>query len=365
MVDNRFHACLLLHALGDTIGFKNGDWEFNYHIPKVDYTFTLEIVFEFFSLGGINGINLKGWIVSDDTLFHLKTAIALIKESNDVNNFAETVTLEYIDALDKMKNEKRYPGVATVDNLQDIKNITDRKWFNTPYNFHFGGCGAAMRTPCIGLILFGKHNRQKLIAFAMEASRNTHNSAVGYLGGITAALFTAFAMEKIAIKRWAFELLDILKPDGLVEQYIKNTFGFDDYLKDKDTFIDKWKQFVNDRFVNGEPVYPKTFNHPEFRSLYYGENFGFHLMNNTFNLPGSGGDDCTIIAYDTLLNCNGFWEKAVIFGMLHVGDSDTTGCLVGAWYGAVYGFGDVPDSNLKYLEFKTEIEKLAETLSSI
>ena len=22
---------MILHALGDTIGFKNGDWEFNYH----------------------------------------------------------------------------------------------------------------------------------------------------------------------------------------------------------------------------------------------------------------------------------------------------------------------------------------------
>lgn len=61
---DKIKATFLLHALGDTIGFKNGEWEFNYFNKNADYRTTLEIVFDFISLGGITGIDLKEWTVS-------------------------------------------------------------------------------------------------------------------------------------------------------------------------------------------------------------------------------------------------------------------------------------------------------------
>ena len=74
-----YKAIMLLHALGDTIGFKNGEWEFNYYNKYADYRTTLDIVFDFISLGGITGIDLKDWRISDDTLFHLSIAESLLK----------------------------------------------------------------------------------------------------------------------------------------------------------------------------------------------------------------------------------------------------------------------------------------------
>ena len=44
--------------------------------------------------------------------------------------------------------------------------------------------------------------------------------------------------------------------------------------------------------------------------------------------------------------------------MLHIGDTDTTGCIAGAWYGALYGFGDVPLNLVKSIEI---IDRLKET----
>ena len=74
-----YRAIMLLHALGDTIGFKNGQWEFNYFNKDLSYKTTLEIVFEFIALGGITNINLKGWNVSDDTLIHIAVAKTLLE----------------------------------------------------------------------------------------------------------------------------------------------------------------------------------------------------------------------------------------------------------------------------------------------
>lgn len=64
--------------------------------------------------------------------------------------------------------------------------------------------------------------------------------------------------------------------------------------------------------------------------------------------PGALGVDSVIIAYDSLLStldyCNRHqgkankWEEVCLRGALHGGDSDSTGTIVGAWYGALYGF---------------------------
>ena len=43
-------------------------------------------------------------------------------------------------------------------------------------------------------------------------------------------------------------------------------------------------------------------------------------------------------------------------GMLHGGDNDSTGTIVGAWYGALYGYKDVYESNFAHSEKKDFIE---------
>ena len=70
---------MILNAVGDTIGYKNSEWEFNYG-KKVDQYFSDDILYEFISLGGIQ-LDLKGWIVSDDTIMHIEVDAHNPKES--------------------------------------------------------------------------------------------------------------------------------------------------------------------------------------------------------------------------------------------------------------------------------------------
>lgn len=67
---DQFKACMLLSAVGDALGYKNGNWEFC-HSGEAIHNELLE-------LGGIQKIDIKGWMVSDDTVLHLATAEALV-----------------------------------------------------------------------------------------------------------------------------------------------------------------------------------------------------------------------------------------------------------------------------------------------
>ena len=118
-IETRYICTFLLHALGDTIGFKNGDWEFNYNRPT-----TLDSVFEFVSefveQGGVNGISLKDWMVSDDTLYHMAVAIGLLHydgkfDEKVVNYVKESLISMYNRMVLEERNEniKRYPGKTT------------------------------------------------------------------------------------------------------------------------------------------------------------------------------------------------------------------------------------------------------------
>jgi len=359
----KFQACIVLHSLGDTIGFKNGEWEFNYGNKNVSLSFSNELLYEFIELGGINKIILKSWLVSDDTIMHLATARALIKNYETLEDLYKGFVAEYIKSFDDMIS--RAPGVGTEKSVELLKRGI--KWNEVPYDHSRIGNGSAMRSSVIGLAFHKKEDFQKLMEVSIEAGRITHNSAIGMLASFTAALFTAYAIRNISPTKWAIKLVKILKSDK-IEKYLEKTRGLTDYNKDKNEFIDRWKLYINKRFVGSQFVDIKSMRNPEFRTRFFYDNFAHKT--NVQKMPGATGDDALIIAYDALLDChidNGeisfpSWEKLVVYSMLHAGDSDTTGAIAGSWYGALYGYIDVPESNLTYLEYKSKSIKLGEEI---
>ena len=355
-MEERYKATMVLHAVGDTIGFKNGDWEFNYNIENFTFAYTNELLYEFISLGGINHLDTKDWIVSDDTVLHMATAKSFLIEHKDIEKLGEILKDEYIASFKNMKN--RFPGFTTDKYITELKS--GMKWDEVPYDENSGGSGAAMRNSCIGLIYYGKDNRDKLIKYALEASRITHNCAVGYLGGITSALFTAFALENIKIEKWITELLKILNSNK-IDNYIKETRGFDEYERDKHTFISKWTQLKDDLFENGNL---KKQNKIMTNLISRGNHFYLNYKDEQYKTKyiGGSGDDSVIIAYCALLDSQNNWEKLVIYSMLHVGDTDTTGCIAASWYGAMYGFEDISTHFINNLEYSKELNLLGSKL---
>ncbi len=363
----KYIACMVLHAVGDTVGYKNSEWEFK----KGSYEKILEKLYEFIDLGGVNYISLKGWCVSDDTIMHIQTASSILTDFNSMNSLGKIFKDNFLHAYDQFIEEglrKRSPGITTMESLKILKN--DGNWDSIPYNLFSGGSGASMRSLCIGLAYYGENNRDKLIQISIEASRMTNNSAVGFLGGFASALFTALAIEGKKINDWPFILLELIT--GKVEKYIKSVSrDINYYEKDHHVFIEKWHRYIEDKFDDDRiPVIRKSNRNLVYRSKYYGETFGMVLPTVKENVQyesrsdfiGSGGDDSVIIAYDCLIDAGINWEKLVIYSMLHMGDTDTTGAIAAGLYGTLYGIDAVPANFLEHLEYKDVLTDLGKKL---
>ena len=194
----KIEAAFMLASYLDTIGFKNGNWEFNYgkNILSLNDAVRVwcDMLNEFNMLGGVSHINIKGWHASDDTIMLHSTALALL----DGNNYKK----QYLLVLPLLKKDIRASGITLLNSLELIK-------FNKviKYNKMMGGNGAAMRTGPIGI----KYNNDeaKIIEESIICGKLTHNYYVGFLGGAVTALFSAYAFRGIAPWLWAESLLSL------------------------------------------------------------------------------------------------------------------------------------------------------------
>ena len=153
---DRYKACLIVHALGDTIGYKNGDWEFNYNKPVITLIDNYDMLCEFIELGGVNHLDMKGWKVSDDTILHLANVKGFLKESEDLDKLGNILKEEYVKTMPIIST--RHWGMTNEKNLMKLSK--GMKWNEMPYNLLDGGSGASMRSSCIGLIYHGENNRE-------------------------------------------------------------------------------------------------------------------------------------------------------------------------------------------------------------
>eukprot|EP01105_Mastigella_eilhardi_P025766 TRINITY_DN7115_c0_g1_i1.p1 TRINITY_DN7115_c0_g1~~TRINITY_DN7115_c0_g1_i1.p1 ORF type:complete len:687 (+),score=170.15 TRINITY_DN7115_c0_g1_i1:37-2097(+) len=108
------------------------------------------------------------------------------------------------------------------------------------------------------------------------------------------------------------------------------------------------------------PPLPNAWWPPDFDDPVVRDRFYTSLSHN--GKGGASGHDSVIIAYDAVLGSRGSWEQLVRRAALHGGDNDSTGAIAGAWWGARYGFANVPPTNWEMLEYRQRLVKLAEAL---
>lgn len=361
-MDDRYIATMLLHAVGDTVGFKNGEWEF---FSKKSYNEALEKLYEFIDLGGINNINLEGWNISDDTLLHMAIGESLLSSYASMEELNNTTVKNIVKTCDKIMiddehGKKRYIGTAVKKHYIMLKKGDD--WKNFSFDYLGGGSGSAMRCNCIGLAFYGKENRSKLIQYAVDSGRMTHVNPIGWMGGVAVALFTSFAIENVPINKWVPLLLEVLSSD-VIKKYVN--MDKTEELHAYEVFIQAWKTYYEYRFSNGVPSKTKSHTNPVQRLVFYNNVFDTSLSGKEDMIGdkyGMSGYSVVIVAYDCLIDADNSWEKLVVYAMLNNFDSDTIGAIAGGLFGALYGFSGVPKNNIIHIENKETLIKIGNQL---
>ena len=366
-MENRYEAMFTLHSLGDTMGFKNGDWEY-LKGRNITLDIVNELVYEFINLGGINGIDISNWIASDDTLYHISTAKTMLKYGGNIDKKFLLVAkneiivnynkiMEEIFGRSKSGRRNRSPGINTTKYIQKYTNEKDASHF--PYDVSSGGNGCAMKMLCVGACLYGKKKREELINVSIRLSKLTHNSPIGFLGGLVTALFTAFAIEGINIEKWPFEMLAILESKSVKKHiYSKLNDSFEeinDYLE----FIKIWKKYLASRFKDKKLIINKSHTNMVLRVKYYHQ---ILVYDTRAHRMGESGYGAGIMAYDGLIDCTGNWEKLFFYTALHPGDSDTVCAIASGLFGIYYGYSDAPIRLVEQLEFGKTLKKVAKKI---
>ncbi|MED6246962.1 hypothetical protein ATANTOWER_026922 [Ataeniobius toweri] len=136
-----YTAAMVLSGAGDALGYRNQLWEYNESGPAIHQ--------ELQELGGLKNIKveLPDWPVSDDTVLHLATAEGLATGKTGEELLHE-VAARYVEAMKDMDGRK--PGPSSILGVSQLKP-GEEEGYRVPYNPDGTGCGAAMRSMCIGL----------------------------------------------------------------------------------------------------------------------------------------------------------------------------------------------------------------------
>ena len=377
----KIEASLFLASYFETVGFKNKEWETNYHYIaagsiKVFMEFYNIMTHHFLVLGGPSNINVTGWNSSDDTIMMISTMKAVL-----LGGGLENYKKMYLEDREIIVDDIRYPGNVTkyaLDLLRKNKFLESDE--------QQGGNGAAMRTSPIGLVWYT--DIEKVIHESIVASRITHNYYIGFLGGMVTALFTAFAMQNMKPWLWPIELVNLYKNKVIQKYYPKEEKSGKDETVGLDIYINNyWKRYIETRLKNiKQKNNNDSFIFPEDRFSYLirfypdsrvqnfvGKDFDYKKLKYDWSRMGASGIDSCIFAFDCLLcsmvtpgslvldmeNIVYSWDTFLTLVAIHPGDNDTTGAIGGAWFGALNGFSGINKERMKELEFYEELKEVS------
>ncbi|XP_064180692.1 ADP-ribosylarginine hydrolase [Anguilla rostrata] len=344
-----YKAAMLLSGVGDALGYRNQLWEYNESGPAIHK--------ELQELGGVENIavELPDWPVSDDTVLHLATAEALAtgKEGEEL---LHDVAFRYTEAMKDMEGRK--PGPSSILGVSQLRPGCEGG-YRVPYNPEGTGCGAAMRSMCIGLRYPHPDQLQSLVAVAVETGRMTHPHPTGFLGAVASALFTSYAVQRRPIMSWGVGLVKEACP--VAKSFVLSQgYAVEETKRDWGYFTEKWEWYLAERGLSSG-VGPVSWPHP------YGP-AERDLAYKSFSLSGwagRSGHDAPMIALDSLLGAGPDWGELMSRAGFHGGDSDSTAVIACCCWGLLYGTEGVPECNYRDLEYRNRLESSAEKLYAL
>ncbi|XP_072026981.1 ADP-ribosylhydrolase ARH1-like [Amphiura filiformis] len=332
-----FQAALVLGACGEALGSMNSKWD-RYASASAKQKCVSD-------LGGVGNIEVSdiSWQVEEGTILHLSSSEALASGKSSKSYLHELAT-RYVDCMGSSMSGKR-PSNVLLQATTHLRPAEPDGCLQT-FNHNATDGRAALRGVCVGLRFHKPNNIEQLIATAIETTRMTHHNPIAYLGALTAALFTSYAIQGRELREWGAGLLHILPIAlGYVvsagDNLEANQLAWNDFGR-------AWEPYIQMRGITdgqSKPKFPRKYGAQKRDEVY-----------KQFAAPGEAagrwGHDAPLIAYDALMSCGGSWEELCNRAMFHGGDGRGSGSIAASWYGVTYGFAGVPSCNHTEVEFR-------------
>ncbi|KAM9266888.1 LOW QUALITY PROTEIN: ADP-ribosylhydrolase ARH1-like [Cariama cristata] len=340
-----YEAAMVLSGVGDALGYRGGRWEYCTSGPQIHA--------ELAELGGLEAITLKPpeWPVSDDTVLHLATAEGLAT-GLEVEALLQELARRYVTAMGDMEGRKPGPSILGEWGMRAPHSWRpgEPEGYRIPFN-PGTGCGAAMRSLAIGLRYPHTWELPTLIQVSIESGRMTHHTTggptetpfpAGYLGALAVALFGALGARGEPPECWGAELLRILP---LAWDYVEGAgVAVGDNAAAWSFFGDAWHRYLESRGLlegHGPPQVPSLPSPAERDAVY----LGWALE----GWPGRSGHDAPM-GLEALLAAVGWGD--LCRGVLHGGDSDSTGTIAAGCWGLRGGLAPIPPGLHCCLEYR-------------
>ncbi|NXS51047.1 ADPRH hydrolase, partial [Balaeniceps rex] len=180
----------------------------------------------------------------------------------------------------------------------------------------------------------------------------------GYLGALAVALFGALGARGEPPERWGAELLRVLP---LAWDYVEGAgVAVGDNAAAWPFFGDAWRRYLESRGLlegRGPPHVPSLPSPAERDAVY----LGWALE----GWPGRSGHDAPMVALEALLAAGGCWGDLCARGVLHGGDSDSTGTIAAGCWGLRAGLASVPPGLHCCLEHRGRLRDAAHHLHAL
>jgi ADP-ribosylglycohydrolase len=348
---------LIIGILGDILGFKTFK-EFGKIIP-VRFTkkrfgdkykdqainTAVNKYLMFIADGGINQ-DIKDLKYSFNTLM----LFATLKGMSEGKDFKKNCTDEYVKLYNKY-GSKKLDEMYYANNLylESLKSLVNSQPIQL--NDKYDDSIVLSRVLPFGLLYWKKEDRSKLVSEIIDNLSITHKNITCYLGGITLGLFVSFKKNGVNVEKWANKLVEFLLStefDNMIKEHkLYNT----EFMITKEDYISAWNGYLNNSFIINNKTDEKYIL--QMISPINRANYLFHTFNDPFAnefIYGLNTIECMIIAYDSLLYSNGYWEKMFMYGGLGITNNSVMGCICGMLFGIEYGL----NSSINKVLFKDE-----------
>ncbi|XP_054766746.2 ADP-ribosylhydrolase ARH1-like [Lytechinus pictus] len=341
-----FQASLVLGIAGNALGSKNEKFGTGKSSDEKQKIIA--------GLGGLRAITVAppAWPVPEEGVFAVFTIEALATGKTG-EELVRDVAMRYADCMATDMTNKPI-STYLLNKVSRLQPSDIDYGIFQDYDDHATHSSAAIRCFSVGLRFHKAKHVRDLIAAAVDISRILHHHPVAYMGGVTAALFTSYAIQKRELREWGAGLmatipmvLEYVASSGKVVIQNGSIYSMSTYQ----IFEETWKEYLRRRdIIDGErkPKFPRRYDMKKRNEFYQ-----------SLALPdkelGATGLDATLIAYDALLSSGSSWEDLCNNSMFHAGQGNVSGALAASWWGIQHGFSSVPPGNYNSVHFKDRL----------